>query len=375
MDTITKTQNKLRAYSKRANELLYQTPKVIKQTTIELSDTIKTYATLTGQKIETISTKSNLSNWQNDTVDYFINQTSGTTGAPFKYRIWKDIFSTIEINSHYGLINQEFNVPEQAKVLYLGLNINITSDDIIKTIRSSDIMITHGFQQSADIGTINPLYAKSLHEYVKQIYNHCISEQYDVILATDEILSPLVYLLEKNILQPNKLAGLLSCTGNSTSVDTIRKLLELEVFTNACDHMRCWDGGATFFTCNKGTRHLCDNLSECCVDDSLRLLSTDFFSLPNPFINYWNGDYADILDEYQKCECGRYFRPFTLYKAEDTTEFQFFYDILGYGIVKRISASHDGYRLVTNTRISDRHMKELIIASNPYRLDFIIEEA
>lgn len=375
MDTITKTKIKLREYSKIANELLYQTPKIIRQTTIELSNTIKTYATLTGQKIETISTKSSLTNWQNETVDYFTNQTSGTTGKPFKYRIWKDTFQTIEKDCHYGMINQEFNVPKQAKVLYLGLNVDITSDDIIKTIKSSDIMITHGFQQSADIATINTLYVKDLHEYVKQIYDHCKTEHYDVILATDEILSPLVYLLDQKILQPTKLAGLLSCTGNSTSVNTIRRLLDLEVFSNACDHMRCWDGGATFFTCSKGTRHLCDNLSECSVDDSLRLLSTDFFSLPNPFINYWNGDYADIIDEYQKCECGRYFRPFTLYKAEDTSEFQFFYDVLGYGIVKRISASRDGYRLVTNTRISDKHMKELIIASNPHRLDFIVEEA
>ena len=375
MDTITKTQSKLRAYSKIANELLYQTPKIIKKTTLELSNTIKTYATLTGQKIDTISTKSSLTNWQNESVDYFTNQTSGTTGKPFKYRIWKDIFYTIEKDCHYGLINQEFKVPTNAKILYLGLNIDIISDDIIKTIKSTDIMITHGFQQSADIGTINPLYNKNLHEYVKQIYDHCKKEQYDIILATDEILSPLVYLLDKKVLEPTKIAGLLSCTGNSTSVHTIRRLLELEIFTNACDHMRCWDGGATFFTCNKGTRHLCDNLSECSIDDSLRLLSTDFFSLPNPFINYWNGDYADIIDEYQQCECGRYFRPFTMYKAEDNTEFKFFYDILGHGIIKRISASRDGYRLVTNTRISDKHMKELIIASNPHRLDFIVEEA
>jgi hypothetical protein len=41
-----------------------------------------------------------------------------------------------------------------------------------------------------------------------------------------------------------------------------------------------------------------------------KLITTDYFSLPSPFIKYWNGDLCKIFDKYRRCECGRLFRNF-----------------------------------------------------------------
>jgi phenylacetate-coenzyme A ligase PaaK-like adenylate-forming protein len=31
-----------------------------------------------------------------------------------------------------------------------------------------------------------------------------------------------------------------------------------------------------------------------------------------PFVNYWNGDRCEIEDDYRKCGCGRWYRPFKM---------------------------------------------------------------
>lgn len=79
-----------------------------------------------------------------------------------------------------------------------------------------------------------------------------------------------------------------------------------------CDHMRCWDGGASFFTCKNGTYHLNDNFAWVIEGPDNKMISTDYFNLASPFINYWNGDLCEIDSEYRKCSCGRYYRPFKM---------------------------------------------------------------
>ena len=75
--------------------------------------------------------------------------------------------------------------------------------------------------------------------------------------------------------------------------------------------MRCWDGGMTFITCKHGNRHILDYLSY--VESvETRLVSTDFFNLAGSFIRYWNGDYINLESDWQKCDCGRYYREFSL---------------------------------------------------------------
>jgi hypothetical protein len=73
--------------------------------------------------------------------------------------------------------------------------------------------------------------------------------------------------------------------------------------------MRCWDGGATFFTCKHQNYHLLDNLCWC-DEKNKKLISTDYFSFPSPFVDYWNGDLCRLKNEYQRCDCGRLYRDF-----------------------------------------------------------------
>lgn len=56
------------------------------------------------------------------------------------------------------------------------------------------------------------------------------------------------------------------------------------------DYMRCWDGGASFYTCRHGGVHWVDMLSATKVDQEGRLISSDLFNLAEPMLEYWNGD-------------------------------------------------------------------------------------
>lgn len=68
------------------------------------------------------------------------------------------------------------------------------------------------------------------------------------------------------------------------------------------DHMRCWDGGATYFTCSNFNKHWIDFAS---VVNNIenRLISTDIWNQEELFINYWNGDNL-ITSRKSICECG-----------------------------------------------------------------------
>jgi hypothetical protein len=103
----------------------------------------------------------------------------------------------------------------------------------------------------------------------------------------------------------------LSTTGEKTHQKDLDFCKESGLFDHWCDHMRCWDGGATFYSCQYGTRHLIDGLAWVEEHDT-KLVSTDYYSFPSPFVSYWNGDHCKIDSDYQKCACGRYYRPFEM---------------------------------------------------------------
>jgi len=109
---------------------------------------------------------------------------------------------------------------------------------------------------------------------------------------------------------PERLAKFLSLTGGPVHVPTVQNLLRSGAVDAYCDHMRCWDGGAAFFTCRYGTYHLDERFGHVESVDG-KLVSTDYSSVYSPFYRYWNGDYCDIGPE-SKCLCGRTSRQFRL---------------------------------------------------------------
>jgi hypothetical protein len=374
LDTITDIKLKLINYSRIANELLYEHPKVIKSIIAELVQDIKTYALHHSHTVADYCDKTTLHNWQNESVNYFDNFTSGTTGAPFKYRIWSDIFDIIETACHYDLINKEFGVKPR-DVLYLNMNVSVDSAQgptkNLKTTYTHDVMLTHGGRYKTDIAIPTAQYHDNIYDYILNIFK--FKKPYDIVMATQEILEPMIMLIHDKQLPVKRYAKLLSCTGNSTNPKLLREIIDLKLFDNVCDHMRCWDGGATFFTCKYGTRHLCDNLSWCTTDKDYKLLSTDYFSLPSPFINYWNGDTAEIIEDYEKCECDRYFRPFILYAPESSYEISIIYDICGHDNIKHISDINNTIRIYTKTKLPDKQIKLVIIKLDPKTVEFIVE--
>ena len=69
------------------------------------------------------------------------------------------------------------------------------------------------------------------------------------------------------------------------------------------DHMRCWDGGFTFYTCRYGHKHLVDLLFDWSIVDQ-ELVTSDLFNAAQPFIDYKNGDKVNIRPSGD-CKCGR----------------------------------------------------------------------
>lgn len=68
------------------------------------------------------------------------------------------------------------------------------------------------------------------------------------------------------------------------------------------DFMRCWDGGATYFTCKYLNKHWA-NFSSIIKIENQKLISTDLWNLAEPFVDYWNKDV--LTSENTKwCECG-----------------------------------------------------------------------
>lgn len=76
------------------------------------------------------------------------------------------------------------------------------------------------------------------------------------------------------------------------------------------DYMRCWDGGASFFTCRYGNRHWIEAFSDMHTNHLDQLVTTDLFNCVQPFKDYWNGDIL-TWEPLGKCRCG-----FTTYEID-----------------------------------------------------------
>lgn len=106
---------------------------------------------------------------------------------------------------------------------------------------------------------------------------------------------------------PGKLFDLDSCTFCFTGSQLFHE--QVALFKEAGikrikNHMRCWDGGATFFTCNYGNTHWVDMSCAFRVDEEGRLWTTDRWNTAQPFCNYWNGDIVSWSRD-GICQCGR----------------------------------------------------------------------
>lgn len=252
--------------------------------------------------------------------------TNGTsTGNKFYYQVLEETFDQIEANIHYGSILDEFKIKKRPTILCLlsqHLHPQATSQSKFVILDSPKSPLhSHGASDSI-VHIINaaPDLNKDIESQFKMILDYTVDKKFDIILTSGPFINSFVYYCKKYNIK-RKICNLLSNTCEQMVLEDVLFLKNKNIIENYCDHMRCWDGGASFFTCKYNVYHLMDNLSNCYSDENGRLISTDYFSLSCPFINYWNGDYANIKKEYKRCNCGRLYRDFKFLEPRDFSQF------------------------------------------------------
>lgn len=316
----------LRAYAPISNELLFQDIGLIQQLISYCRANIKAYAAQNSecyQNNDEIINKTHLADktkwYPEDSVQYLDTTTGGTThNVRFGYRIWKDLYKTIEGINHYNLILEEFNISKPLNILYFGSNEINTADALITQTKSRNVLISHGAYSQAQIHTVNygQLYFTDIYSFYEQIIAYSILHNIDVISCSGQEVASLKWNLDRLKIN-RRICSLISSTGCKTNISNLVELKSKGIIDNWCDHMRCWDGGASFFTCKHHTYHLLDNLAFTHSIDG-KLICDDYFSLASPFVNYWNGDYATIDQQYNRCKCGRAYRQFKLDRVRST---------------------------------------------------------
>jgi phenylacetate-coenzyme A ligase PaaK-like adenylate-forming protein len=245
-----------------------------------------------------------------------ISSTSGsTTGDPFSYSIYNRYARFLIDDQHWSLILKEFGFYDRhvkiAVMYYFKDTGSVFPDN--EFVRS-DHAVSNQFQynhgsKDCSIDYINfKDFGRS--EWYEKLFDYLSNTEIDVIISTGPIINQLCNEIRKRKYS-KKLCYLLSHSNEFPLQRDFEFLKINKLIDYHCDHMRCWDGGATFFTCKFKTYHLLDNIT---YHKSInnKLVTTDYFSLAAPFINYWNGDICSIGNEYLRCECGRLYRPFKM---------------------------------------------------------------
>jgi hypothetical protein len=244
---------------------------------------------------------------EDDSVD---THTSGSsTGFHFTYRRMKSTFELIEWDNHYDMLLDEFSIRSNPNVLYFFPNYfkKIENQPIFLNSEPQPYLNSHGRSRKSIVHYANfDMYKSNPLEFFKALFDHISKNDIDVFFSSGPQINSLCYYIKK--LGFNRRIGKLLSQTNEMLLQDDAKFL-FGYFDGICDHMRCWDGGASFFTCRFGNYHLMDNLSWCDELDG-KIISTDYFNFSSPFIRYWNGDMCQISKKFSRCECGRLFREF-----------------------------------------------------------------
>lgn len=249
---------------------------------------------------------------QSATDDSTDTQTSGSsTGFNFIYRRTASTFDRIEWDNHYDMVLDEFGVLNAPHVLYFFPNHfkKFGSSAIFCDSGPQPYLNSHGRSRTSIVHYANfDLYKSDPNLFFESFTDYVNKNSIDVVFTSGPQVNSLCHHLRRLGFE-GRIAGLLSHTNERLIQEDASFLLEKKYFDHVCDHMRCWDGGASFFTCRDGNYHLMDNLSWC-EDVDGRLVSTDYFNFSSPFVRYWNGDVCSIGEYYQRCDCGRLYRNF-----------------------------------------------------------------
>jgi hypothetical protein len=239
--------------------------------------------------------------------------TSGSsTGFHFMYRRMKSTFERLEWDNHYDMVLDEFGIKESPNILYFFPDHFKKSGDLPVFVDPGPqpYLNSHGRSRRSIVHYANfDMYKSDPSLFFRALFDYVFTHPIDVFFSSGPQINSLCHHIRKFGFK-DRIGGLLSHTNEMLMQDDAEFLfVENKYFDSICDHMRCWDGGASFFTCKFGNYHLMDNLSWCDEVEG-RLISTDYFNFASPFVKYWNGDMCSISKKIDRCECGRLFREF-----------------------------------------------------------------
>lgn len=262
----------LLSYMGVCNYLMYEDEDVVRDVTGTLREKISKWARDKSEvysNLEGIISKSELEDKDKWYVKEVQNEwqrtsTSGsTTGKPFHYLRWAPSFDAIEWGSHYDMVLDEFGIGPNPQVMYFFSDYYKKKDGefILKSGKSHIMLNNHGMARNPTVHYVNfDMYKENQRDFFSYLFEYLEENPIDVLFTSGpQIRSMCNYSIELEA--KHKFGKLLSNTNEKIRSEDISFLLERDFFDHACDHMRCWDGGAGFFTCSQGTYHLMDHLS------------------------------------------------------------------------------------------------------------------
>lgn len=312
-----------------------------------------------------------------------VSTSGSTTGQPFHYKRWHPAFHKIEWDYHYNMVLDEFGVPEQYNLLYFFSNhYKKKGSELISCFGepSELAMNNHGSSRRPVVHYVNfHAYSADPENFFRFFFDYVEKNPMDVVFTSSPQINSMCSHIRKFGFK-GKIGKLLSST-NERLIHTDAKFLIIDnkYFDQICDHMRCWDGGASFFTCRDMNYHLMDNLSWC-EEMEGRMICTDYFNLASPFYKYWNGDYCSISDAYQRCDCGRLYRefeflesrPFSL-KGTCMNDIKNAIKSTGIEGIRQVRCSVDFLDVITGRELGDAEKKAISELTDNFQFRFFVE--
>jgi hypothetical protein len=313
-----------------------------------------------------------------------VGTTGSTTGVQFKYMRWHPAFHKVEWDYHYNLVLDEFEVREDPNVLYFFSDHYKTSgsEPIACFGRKSDLaMNNHGSSRSPIVHYANfAVYQRDNEAFWRYMFDYVQQNRIDVFFTSSPQISSMCNYIRKFGVK-HKIGHLLSSTGDRIlPADACFLFIDNNYFDHICDHMRCWDGGATFYTCKHRNYHLMDNL--CWVEEiDGKMICTEYFNLASPFVRYWNGDYCKVGKEYKRCECGRLYREFEFMESRPFSLKGVCMKQIKEGIkalevsgIKEVRCSMNYLDVVSVRDLSPEEMSKISALTDKFKFRFLKEE-
>lgn len=315
--------------------------------------------------------------------DSMDTHTSGsTTGFHFMYRRMKSTFERVEWDNHYDMVLDEFGIGPSPHLLYFFPNHFKKSgeDPVFCEPSPQPYLNSHGRSRRAVVHYANfELYKSDPNTFFSGLFGYLSENPIDVFFSSGPQISSMCHHIRR-LGRSAKVGALLSQTNERMLQEDAEFLfVRNNYFDSICDHMRCWDGGASFFTCRAGNYHIMDNLSWCEEMDG-RLVSTDYFNFSSPFVRYWNGDVCSLGSKFERCECGRLFREF---EFVDNRSFSLSGVCLGnlkakmegLGIegIRQVRCYVDSLNVISLRPLSDSEKSTISALEPRFRLSFLVE--